>query len=69
VLRHGGTAYLAVFNFSGRAVSRDVALARVGLEHGRTYAVTDLWTGATSSARGSLPLWLDTDSARLLQLD
>jgi alpha-galactosidase len=68
VLHHGGVSYLAVFNFSGRAGSRTIDLARAGLDPGRSYTVTDLWTGAVSTARGSLGVSLDTDAATLLQL-
>jgi len=69
VLRDGSSTYLALFNFSGSAVTRSVSLARAGLDPARIYTVTDLWTGATWTAHGTLDVPLDRDYAKLLQLD
>jgi hypothetical protein len=68
-LSHGGSTYVALFNFSGKGVTHNVDLARLGLDAARTYSVTDLWSGQSWSVRGSLQVGLDKDFARLLRLD
>ena len=67
VLHDGSTYYLAVFNYGAAAVSQAVDLARAGLPTA-TFAVTDLWSGATSTASGTLTVALDPESAKLLAL-
>jgi hypothetical protein len=42
---------------------------RAGLDGGRIYTVTDLWSGATTTARRTLGVALDGNAANLLQLD
>jgi hypothetical protein len=69
VLRDGARAFLAVFNFSGAPVTRTLSLARAGLEPRRLYSVTDLWSGETSTAQGTLTVALEQDSAKLFQLE
>jgi hypothetical protein len=69
VLLDGAVAYLAVFNFSGSAATKTIDLSRAGLDGARSYAVTDLWSGATSSASGTLQLAVDAGAAKLLQLN
>jgi hypothetical protein len=69
IRRDGRTSYLALFNFSGKSVTRAINLSRAGLAPGRTYAVTDLWSGAASTAQGMLSVSLDRDQAKLFQLD
>jgi hypothetical protein len=69
VLTHEGVTYLAVFNFAGRDVTKSINLGRAGLDAGRTYAVTDLWTTERWDTRGTLRLGVNRDSARLLRLD
>jgi len=69
VLQSGGSTYLAVFNFSGGSVTKSINLVRAGLDGARTYGVTDLWSGATSAARGTLTVTLDRYYAKLLQLN
>jgi Alpha galactosidase C-terminal beta sandwich domain len=68
VLADGGLFYLAVFNFTSAAVTQAVDLGRAGLDAATTYTVTDLWSGATSSATGTLSVSLDVDGAKLLKL-
>jgi hypothetical protein len=46
---------MAAFNFGDAAATLSIDLPRAGLASGRDYQVTDLWTGAVSSARGALP--------------
>ena len=69
VLRQGASTYVAAFNFSGGNVTKNIDLGRVGLDPGRDYAVTDLWTNQTWSAHGSVSLALAKDFARLIRLD
>ncbi|MGO8991813.1 MAG: alpha-galactosidase [Polyangiaceae bacterium] len=68
VLQDGGTFYLAVFNFTTSTVTQSVSLARAGLNGGQSYSVTDLWTGATSTAKGTMPVSLPGGYARLFSL-
>ena len=68
VLRDGATTYLAAFNFSGGDVTRTIDLARAGLDRGRDYRVTDLWTNQSWTARDRVSLGLGKDYARLLKL-
>jgi alpha-galactosidase len=69
VLADGDRAYLAVFNFGGGAVTRSIDLARAGLSASQSYAVTDLWTGTTTSASGTLSVPLEAGFARLFELE
>jgi hypothetical protein len=68
VLQDSGVTYLAVFNFGNSAVNRSIDLGRAGLDGAHSYAVTDLWSGATSTATGQLNVALDATSAKLIQL-
>ena len=68
VLANGATNYLALFNFTSSAATQTVDLARAGLNGATAYTVTDLWTGATSSATGTLSASLGVNGAALLQL-
>lgn len=68
VLQNGSTWYLAVFNFGTTASTVAVDLARAGLDGTHTYAATDLWSGATSSATGTLSVSLDAGFGRLFSL-
>jgi hypothetical protein len=68
VLHEGGATYLAVFNFGSAAVTASVDLARAGLDATTRYDVTDLWSGAASTARGALSAPVDAGSARLFAL-
>lgn len=67
VLDNGGTHYLAVFNF-GASGTRSLALERAGLDATAEYTVTDLWSGAQSTARGTLSVPVDAGFARLFAL-
>jgi len=68
MLQNDGTTYLALFNFGQSSVSRAVNLPRAGLDGGRAYNVTDLWTGETWTAQGTLTASVGAKYARLLQL-
>jgi hypothetical protein len=68
VLHDGATYYIAVFNFGASAVTRPVDLARAGLSAATSYSVTDLWSGATSTATGTLNVSLDAGFARIFAL-
>jgi hypothetical protein len=68
VLFDGTTSYLAVFNYGTSAVTETIDLARAGLDKARTYAVSDLWSGAASTATGMLSVSLDAESAKLFAL-
>ncbi|MFD2614956.1 carbohydrate-binding protein [Paenibacillus gansuensis] len=71
VLNDGaGVYYLAVFNYSttsGTTVS--VNLGRAGLNGSTSYTVTDLWTGGTSTASGSLSVTLGAKQSKLFKLN
>jgi hypothetical protein len=69
VLNHGSGSYLAVFNFSGNRVTKSINLSRAGLSGARAYAVTDLWTGESWTAQGTVNVAVDGDFARLLELN
>ena len=68
VLADGGTYYVAVFNFGSTAADKTVDLARAGLDATAEYAVTDLWTGAATTAQGTLTVTLEPGFARLFAL-
>ncbi len=68
VLENGGVTYLAVFNFGTSAVTTAVDLARAGLSGSQSYAVTDLWTGGTATAQGTLSVALDAEFGKLFAL-
>jgi hypothetical protein len=67
VLREGGAHYLAVFNFEA-STTKALSLARAGLDPAKAYTVTDLWTGAQSTASGTLSVPVDSGFARLFML-
>lgn len=69
VLADGATTYLAVFNFTGSDATEAIDLTRAGLSATQTYTVTDLWTGATSSATGMLGVDVASDDAKLLTIE
>ena len=68
VMQDAGATYLAVFNWGSSNETRTVDLARAGLSATKSYQVTDLWTGTTSSATGTLAVALDTHASKLLTL-
>jgi hypothetical protein len=68
VLVDGSTSYLAAFNFGTAAETKAIDLSRAGLSATQTYQVTDLWSGATGAASGTLSVQLDTHYGKLLQL-
>jgi hypothetical protein len=69
VLQDGPRLTLALFNTSGAAANASVDLARAGLDPSHAYAVTDLWTGAQSTATGTLTVSIDAASGKLLRLE
>ncbi|HEY2510436.1 MAG TPA: hypothetical protein VGI39_06260 [Polyangiaceae bacterium] len=60
--------YIAAFNYTTSAVTKAIDLTRAGLNGSKSYAVTDLWTGAGSTAQGTLSVAVDAGSAKLLML-
>jgi alpha-galactosidase len=67
-MTNGSTTYLAVFNFGSGSETQTVDLGRVGLDSSRKYAVTDVWSGDISSAKGTLNVPLASQEGRLLAL-
>ena len=69
VAQKGSTYYIAVFNYDlSTPLSAQIDLGRAGLNSSTTYSVTDLWTGTTSSATGSLTVSLGAAESTILQL-
>jgi hypothetical protein len=68
-MRQNASATLALFNVGNGRTTRAIDRARAGLDGGRRYAVTDPWTGAGSSARGTLSVTIDGKRAKLFRLD
>jgi hypothetical protein len=60
---------VGAFNFSGGNVTKKVDFWRLGLDSGRDYTVTDLWTNQAWSARDRLEVGLAKDFARLVRID
>src|SRR5260370_41499874 len=67
-LADGGRYYIAVFNFGSTAETKTVDLGRAGLDRAADYTVTGLWTGAATTAHGTLMVTLDPGFARLFAL-
>ncbi len=60
---------MAVFNYDlSNPLSTQIDLGRAGLNGSTTYSVTDLWTGTTSSATGSLNVSLGAAESTILKL-
>lgn len=69
VANSGSTYYLAVFNYDGsNSTTVTVDLGHAGLNNSATYKVTDLWTGASSSANGSLQVNLNPAESTIIKL-
>jgi len=69
VANSGSTYYLAVFNFDGsNPATVTIDLGRAGLNSASTYKVTDLWSGAASSANGSLTINLNPAESTVVKL-
>ena len=63
------TYYIAVFNYDGsNAAKESLDLTRAGLSGSTQYTVTDLWTGATSTATGTLSVSLGAAESTMLQV-
>jgi len=69
VAQSGSTYYLAVFNYNGSSSAQQViTLSRAGLSSTNQYSVTDLWSGATSKATGTLTVSLNPAESTILKL-
>jgi alpha-galactosidase len=69
VAQQGNVYYVAVFNYDyNNPLTTTVDLGRAGLNSAQAYSVTDLWSGATSSATGSLPISLGAAQSTILKL-
>lgn len=69
VASKNGVYYIAVFNYDGsNPLNTTIDLGRAGLNSTTTYTVTDLWSGASSHATGSLSVNLGAAESTLLKL-
>ncbi len=68
VLQSGGSTYLALFDFGTTDATKSVDLARAGLDAATSYTVTDLFTGAMSTATGTLTVAVSSHSGALVEL-
>lgn len=70
VLEDKGIYYLAVFNYTQEAVTRQIDMKRAGITRTGTkpYQVTDLWTGQTVSSDGSLDVSLKGAESKLYKI-
>lgn len=69
VAQKNGAYYIAVFNYDlSNPLSQQIDLVRAGLDGSTKYTVTDLWTGTTSSATGSLTVSLGAAESTILKL-
>jgi hypothetical protein len=69
VAQSGTTYYVAVFNYdSSNPLVENIDLGHAGLSSSGKYTVTDLWTGATSSATGSLAVNLNPAESTIYKL-
>ncbi len=69
ILEDEGDYYLAVFNFSQTAVSKEIDLERMGLPHDSPVTVTDVWTGHSSTTHGILPVDLAGAQSMLYKIE
>jgi Alpha galactosidase C-terminal beta sandwich domain len=69
VAQSGSTYYLAVFNYDpNNPLVESIDLVHAGLSGSANYKVTDLWTGATSQASGSLSVNLNPAESTIYKL-
>ena len=69
VAQSGSTYYLAVFNYDpNNPLVESIDLGHAGLSSSANYNVTDLWTGATSQANGSLSVNLNPAESTIYKL-
>jgi len=68
MLQNGTSNYIAVFNYGSTSTTKSVNLLRAGLNGTQNYSVTDLWSGSTSSASGTLSVSLGSYEAKLFEL-
>ncbi len=70
LLQDESAAYLAVFNYDGKAgTEKTILLERCGLSSMREYAVTDLWSGKSWKAKGQVTISLAAAESTILRLD
>ena len=69
VAQKGNSYYIAVFNYDpANPLTEQINLGRAGLNSANTYSVTDLWSGSTSSATGTLTVNLGVAQSTILLL-
>lgn len=69
VAQSGSTYYVAVFNYdANNPLVESIDLGHAGLSSSNNYTVTDLWTGTTSQASGSLPVNLNPAESTIFKL-
>ncbi len=69
VAQQSNVYYVAVFNYDiANPLNTTIDLGRAGLNSSTAYSVTDLWTGKTSSATGSLLVSLGAAESTILKL-
>ncbi|WP_160115294.1 IPT/TIG domain-containing protein [Bryocella elongata] len=69
VAQQGSVYYIAIFNYDlSNPLSEQVDLGRAGLNSTNKYNVTDLWSGATSTATGTLTVSLGAAESTILKL-
>jgi hypothetical protein len=69
VAEKNGVYYLAVFNYDyNNPLTTSIDLGRAGLNSTTQYKVTDLWSGATSTATGSLSVNLGAAQSTIFEL-
>jgi len=66
--RGGKTAYLAIFNFEKKPVSRTVPISRLDLDDKATWKTHELWTGANGTVTGSVKVELGPMDCALIRL-
>ncbi len=70
VLQDGSAYYLAVFNYNKYlSTTMTISLDRCGLSNSKMYTVTDLWSGSTSTATGTLSVSLGAGESTILKVN
>ncbi len=66
----GGAVLVAAFDFDpAKPAMKSIDLARAGLDANGNYAVTDLWTGDKTSAKGTLAVSLNPGESKIFRLE
>jgi len=70
ILKDKNDYYVALFNYSDAPVERNLNFARAGIEggNGKTYEVTNLWTGKKSKVKGEWKVSLKARESVLVKL-